>query len=96
MLAGRRWTPSTHLTVRPPCQQVAVPRGLWDDSTGFVTLTKYASAESRAGLEAGMLQSLPGGYLAYAAAGALLRWGFGAQAGSTLGRHVGMLRSGVV
>lgn len=63
--------------VHPPapiCRpQVPVPRGLWDDSTGFVTLLKYAGAESRAGLEAGMLQSLPGAYLAYGAAGALLR-----------------------
>ena len=52
---------------------VPVPRGFWDDSTGFVKLTTFATAEARAALEAGMLQSLAGGYLAYAAAGALLR-----------------------
>lgn len=54
-------------------QLVPVPRGFWDDSTGFVKLTTFASAEAQAALEAGMLQSLAGGYLAYAAAGALLR-----------------------
>ena len=58
----------------PPLQVVPVPRGLWDDSTGFVKLTAYATADARAALEAGMLQSLAGGYLAHAAAGALLRW----------------------
>jgi hypothetical protein len=51
-----------------------VPCGAWDDSAGFVALTKYATAEARAALEAGMLQSMASGYLAYAAAGALLRW----------------------
>lgn len=50
-----------------------MPRGFWDDSTGFVKLTTYATSEARAALEAGMLQSLAGGYLAYAAAGAVLR-----------------------
>jgi len=54
-------------------QVAPVPRGFWDDSTGLVKLTTYATAEARAALEAGMLQSLAGGYLAYAAAGALLR-----------------------
>lgn len=59
----------------PPSAQVAVPRGQWDDSSGFVLLTKYALAEQRAALEAGMLQGLAGSYLAHAAAGALLRCG---------------------
>lgn len=55
--------------------QVPLPRGAWDDSSGFVSLTKYATGEARAQLEAGMLQAMPSGYLAYAAAGALLRYG---------------------
>ncbi|KAL4430860.1 hypothetical protein ABPG75_006116 [Micractinium tetrahymenae] len=54
--------------------QVPVPRGAWDDSAGYVALTKYATAEARARLEAGMLQAAPSGYLAHAAAGALLRY----------------------
>lgn len=53
---------------------MAVPRGAWDDSAGLVALTKYANAEARAVLEAGMLQSSANCYLAYAAAGALLKW----------------------
>lgn len=57
----------------PTALQVALPRGQWDDSQGSVLLTKYALAEQRAALEAGMLQGLAGCYLAHAAAGALLR-----------------------
>ena len=61
-----------------------MPRGAWDDSAGFVALTKYATAEARAALEAGMLQSMASGYLAYAAAGALLRWVLRAGGGTCL------------
>lgn len=50
-----------------------MPRRLWDDSAGFATLSRYALAEVRAELEAGMLAGLAGSYLALAAAGALLR-----------------------
>lgn len=57
--------------------QVPLPRGAWDDSAGYVALTKYATAEARERLEAGMLQAAPSGYLAHAAAGALLRWVLG-------------------
>ena len=64
--------------------QMPVPRGAWDDSAGFVALTKYATAEARAALEAGMLQSMASGYLAYAAAGALLRWVLRAGGGTCL------------
>jgi len=61
--------------IQSPCWvQEPVPRGAWDDSSGFVSLTKYATAEARARLEAGMLHAMPSGYLAYAAAGALLKW----------------------
>lgn len=67
----RQPAPAAALPLMP--HQVPLPRGLWDDSNGYVTLTKYALAEARAGLEAGMMQGLAGGYLAYAAAGALLR-----------------------
>lgn len=63
-----------HSPVDPCLPQVSVPRGAWDDSAGYVALTKYATAEARTRLEAGMLQAAPSGYLAHAAAGALLRW----------------------
>lgn len=61
---------------------MALPRGLWDDSSGLVLLTKYALAEQRAALEAGMLQGGSGCYLAHAAAGALLRWVLGWAGGA--------------
>lgn len=54
--------------------QVPVPRGNWDDSQGYVSLCQYATVEARAALEGGMLQAANSGYLAHAAAGALLRW----------------------
>jgi hypothetical protein len=60
-------------TLPPGFAQVPLPRSAWDDSSGFVTLTMYATAETRAGLEGRMLQSAPSNYLAHAAAGALLR-----------------------
>ncbi|PSC68890.1 DNA mismatch repair MSH4 [Micractinium conductrix] len=54
--------------------QVPVPRGNWDDSQGYVSLCQYATVEARAALEGGMLQAANSGYLAHAAAGALLRY----------------------
>ena len=72
--AGNAACPAAAAAAARARLQVPVPRGAWDDSAGFVALTKYATAEARAALEAGMLQSMASGYLAYAAAGALLRW----------------------
>ncbi len=67
------WWIDSNLLPCLPLGQVAIPRGAWDDSSGLVSLTKYANAEARAGLEAGMLRSPANAYLAYAAAGALLK-----------------------
>jgi hypothetical protein len=50
-----------------------MPRKAWDDSSGLVALMRYATAEARASLEAGMLHTAASAYLAHAAAGALLR-----------------------
>lgn len=57
-----------------PPLQLPMPRKAWDDSSGLVALMKYATAEARASLEAGMLHTAASAYLAHAAAGALLRW----------------------
>ena len=60
---------------------VPVPRREWDDSAGFLDLTAYALPEDRARLEGGgSLQSMAGNYLAYAAAGAVLKWVHAASA----------------
>ena len=60
---------------------VPVPRREWDDSAGFLDLSAYALPEDRARLEGGgSLQAMAGSYLAYAAAGALLKWVLAASA----------------
>lgn len=67
--AGHCYPPRPTLAV----MQVPFPRSGWDDSSGLLALTMYASAEARAGLEGRMLQAAPSNYLAHAAAGGLLR-----------------------